>query len=125
MTVMYNTKSGNDRLFLRRTERLIHNWRLAMTIMHCLCCNKTLEPVFADSVLQPAEGVVCQTSGNYGSRAFDSFEGEELIFFVCDDCLTTRRERILYRYGRDPFKQDEAPLIVSWALHELGSQTVN
>lgn len=93
--------------------------------MHCLCCNKELEAVATGYDQQPAEGVVCRTQGNYGSTAFDSIGGEELIFFVCDDCLTKRRERILYRYERDPFKQDDEPPTVSWALHEIGQQTVN
>ena len=93
--------------------------------MHCLCCDKELDSASTGCDHQPAEGVVCRTYGNYGSTAFDSIGGEELIFFVCDDCLTTRRERILYRFESDPFKDNDDPPVVSWALHELGPQTVN
>lgn len=64
--------------------------------MQCLCCDKPLEPVTTDAPYQPNDGVICDTSGNYGSTVFDAGFGERLVFFLCDDCLVAKKERVLY-----------------------------
>lgn len=66
--------------------------------MHCLCCDKALNPVTDDAPYQPSNGVICDTQGNYGSTEFDACFGEKLVFFLCDDCLVAKKERMLY-YG--------------------------
>lgn len=86
--------------------------------MQCLCCDKLLEPVTDDAPYQPNDGVICDTSGNYGSTAFDACFGERLVFFLCDDCLVAKKERLLY-YGptRDELHQpmDHKPEPVPWS----------
>lgn len=63
------------------------------TIVPCFVCGSTLERVFEDE-LQPSDGVMCQTHGNYGSRIFDPFQGPGLVFLVCDGCLVEREDRV-------------------------------
>lgn len=66
-----------------------------MALMHCICCDKELKEVGGGCEHQPAYAVMCNSSGNYGSTRFDPIEGgQELLFFVCDDCLVLRKERI-------------------------------
>lgn len=59
------------------------------TTMPCLACGKRLQRVFNPSADQPSDGVMCETAGNYGSTVFDSFNGERLLFLICDQCLET------------------------------------
>lgn len=86
--------------------------------MQCLCCDKPLDPVDPAFEHQPSRGVICRTNGNYGSVEFDSFHGEALLFFVCDDCLAAKRGRILYcgpNVGPGPeHKPIEEPEPVPW-----------
>lgn len=87
--------------------------------MQCLCCDKPLEPVTTDAPHQPNDGVVCDTSGNYGSTVFDAYFGERLVFFLCDGCLVAKKERVLYcgptkSHDRRPTKiHDREPVL--WA----------
>lgn len=56
--------------------------------LNCVVCGKQLRNVFPDDVEnQPNDGVVFTTSGNYGSRIFDSFNGNILELNLCDPCL--------------------------------------
>lgn len=63
------------------------------TSFPCLVCGKALEREFDEFESQPAEGVMCRTRGNYGSRIFDDFAGEALDFNLCDDCLVRAGEQ--------------------------------
>lgn len=65
-----------------------------MTAMHCICCDKKLETC-GPYPYQPGYAVMCYTSGNYGSQVFDAFEGERILFFVCDECLVRKQEKVL------------------------------
>lgn len=49
---------------------------------------------FAESDNQPSEGTEFRTYGHYGSTFWDSFDGEELVLNVCDECLSAHRERL-------------------------------
>lgn len=87
--------------------------------MQCLCCDKPLEPVTTDAPYQPNDGVICDTSGNYGSTVFDAGFGERLVFFLCDGCLVAKKERVLY-YGptrnHDHQPMDRDPEPVPWPI---------
>lgn len=60
----------------------------------CFVCGKNLKNVFEHSDNQPYAGTEFRTEGHYGSTFWDSFDGEELILNVCDDCLTARTDRL-------------------------------
>jgi hypothetical protein len=63
-------------------------------MLPCLMCGKALLNSFEDSINQPEEGTEFTTYGHYGSTFWDSFEGEELVLNVCDDCLRKHPERL-------------------------------
>lgn len=63
-------------------------------LLPCLICGKTLLNAFAESENQPQEGTEFRTYGHYGSTFWDSFDGEELVLNVCDDCLRERADRL-------------------------------
>lgn len=71
----------------------------------CFVCGTKLETAFPSpsdeaAHMQPSDAVMCTTGGNYGSKVFDPMY-ERLIFLVCDQCLSKRRERaMLMRQGR-------------------------
>jgi len=47
--------------------------------------------------------VVFSAGGNYGSAAFDAFDGTHLLAIVCDDCLMDRVELLVgFRSIRRP-----------------------
>jgi hypothetical protein len=60
----------------------------------CLICNKVLPNVAEDCDNQPHGGTVFRTEGHYGSTMWDSFDGEDLVLTVCDECLRARTERL-------------------------------
>lgn len=60
----------------------------------CFTCGKILENVCVDSDNQPHAGTEFRTEGHYGSTFWDSFDGEELVLNVCDDCLRAHTERL-------------------------------
>lgn len=71
------------------------------TSFPCLVCGKELERAFRDAEGQPADGVMCETHGNYGSTVYDSMDGEALAFNVCDDCLVAAGEQgRIYTYRK-------------------------
>lgn len=58
--------------------------------MHCIRCDIELEPVTSTSenkYVQPSQGVMCSTQGNFGSTVFDPMGSTTLYFQLCDDCL--------------------------------------
>jgi hypothetical protein len=68
--------------------------------MQCILCGKELEPVMetledGEVCLQPYDGTIWESSGNYGSRVFDSIQGEEsLVIHICDDCLKAHADKM-------------------------------
>lgn len=63
-------------------------------MLPCFACGKTLMNAFKDSENQPREGTEFRTYGHYGSTFWDSFDGEELVLNICDDCLREHAERL-------------------------------
>lgn len=53
----------------------------------CIKCGKSLSNAVDHVENQPNDGVVCKTSGNYGSTVYDDFDGKWLEFNLCDNCL--------------------------------------
>lgn len=70
----------------------------------CLICGKSLERVIPEYEAQPYEGVSCSTHGNYGSRVFDSMDGELIAFNICDECFVEAGDkgRLFYRQTMKP-----------------------
>jgi len=60
-----------------------------MNSLPCLLCREPLEPCWDDQEqVQPNDGVVCTTRGNYGSRVLDNMSDEsEVVFNICDACF--------------------------------------
>lgn len=52
----------------------------------CLVCGCGLQACF-DYVAQPDDGVMCTTSGNYGSTVYDPMDGRFIGFNICDACF--------------------------------------
>lgn len=59
----------------------------------CFKCGKALDRVF-EYELQPSDGTSFATYGHYGSTFWDSFNGEEIVVIICDDCLNAHSNRI-------------------------------
>jgi hypothetical protein len=60
----------------------------------CFKCAKVLPSAFEHSDNQPYGGTEFRTEGHYGSTFWDSFDGEELVLNICDDCLRAHTERL-------------------------------
>ena len=60
----------------------------------CFKCSKVLPNVFEDCDNQPYGGTEFRTEGHYGSTFWDSFDGEELVLNICDDCLREHSDRL-------------------------------
>lgn len=67
-------------------------------MLPCIICGARLDNVWehGDSN-QPSEGTEFQTYGHYGSTFWDSFEGEQLVLNICDDCLKKHSDRLARR----------------------------
>ncbi|MFV8142231.1 hypothetical protein ACNQR7_32090 [Mycolicibacterium senegalense] len=63
-------------------------------MLPCFKCGKTLLNACDESDNQPQEGTEFRTYGHYGSTVWDSFDGEELVLNICDDCLRRHTERL-------------------------------
>ena len=58
---------------------------------HCLICEKAIEV----NDFAPHDATVWRTQGNYGSKVFDAVsDGVFLEAFVCDDCLSRKKQFI-------------------------------
>lgn len=66
--------------------------------LRCIRCEKKLFAVCdseEDVSYQPYRGVMCTSSGNYGSTVFDSLSGKESMHFVvCDACLVLQAKHV-------------------------------
>jgi hypothetical protein len=54
----------------------------------------TLYNAVPDVDNQPSEGAEFRTYGHYGSTFWDSFNGEELVLNICDECLRLHTSRL-------------------------------
>jgi len=66
-----------------------------MKIPNCIICEEPMKPVWEDmETPQPNDGIMCSSSGNYGSAVLDAVFGEpEIVFIICDLCLISKAER--------------------------------
>lgn len=80
----------------------------------CIICGKSLRNVW-DTENQPKDGICVQTTGNYGSTKWDSFNGEFLEFNICDPCLVeaAKQERVWVARAKKPVAYDN--IRVGWA----------
>lgn len=60
----------------------------------CFKCGKELQNVFVECDNQPYEGTEFRTQGHYGSTFWDSFDGEDLVLNICDQCLRDHSNRL-------------------------------
>ena len=65
---------------------------------NCIVCNaevKNWDEAYShgEEKIHPIGGTVFRTYGHYGSTVFDPMDGSYLEIVVCDDCLTTRKDR--------------------------------
>lgn len=63
-------------------------------LLPCFKCGKTLINAFPDGDNHPQDGTEFRTYGHYGSTFWDSFNGEELVLNICDNCLRERTDRL-------------------------------
>jgi hypothetical protein len=70
----------------------------------CFVCGKALLNTFTESDNQPSEGTEFRTYGHYGSTFWDSFDGEELVLNICDECLNKGKERLAQQKRFLPIK---------------------
>lgn len=60
--------------------------------MYCFICEKPI-PVDDAAVYG---GTVWRTTGNFGSRVYDSVnDGTYLEIVICDECLVTRKQHVV------------------------------
>ncbi len=84
--------------FEQQGEKYLGEKGLRLT---CLVCGKRLESV--NDELQPYDGVICLTGGNYGSTVFDPMNGSTALYFVlCDQCLVAKKDYIYLVRGDAP-----------------------
>lgn len=83
-------------------------------MLPCFVCGTTLRNAFPDGENQPDEGTEFRTYGAYGSTFWDSFDGEELVLNICDDCLRAHTDRLAQHKRFRPVKSSAGglPLVV-------------
>jgi hypothetical protein len=100
-------------------------------MLPCFVCGKTFQNAFPESDNQPYEGTEFRTYGHYGSTFWDSFDGEELVLNVCDDCLRAHPERLAQHKRYRPVKSYQVgtglPLMVGrhWVDRPMVGYTGN
>lgn len=74
----------------------------------CLVCGERLFQSMPDEP-DPDGGVLCTTTGNYGSTVFDPFDGERIRFNLCDKCLIAAGEagRVVSGHPVQPVVHDD------------------
>lgn len=80
-------------------------------MLPCFKCGKTLLNAFESQENQPSEGTEFRTYGHYGSTFWDSFDGEELVLNVCDNCLREHGDRLATQARPEKVVQ-YAPLVL-------------
>ena len=96
-------------------------------MLKCFVCATELDNVVDDAVNQPSDGTEFTTYGHYGSTFWDSFDGEEIVINICDDCLriaATQKDRIArHKRYRQLVVQDTSGRITSNTI--VGRQWVD
>lgn len=80
----------------------------------CFVCGTTLLNAFPHSENQPQEASEFRTYGHYGSTFWDSFDGEQLVLNVCDDCLRKHPERLAQQKRYKPILCERADVGREW-----------
>ena len=71
-----------------------------MDALPCIRCGKMLQRDIDDYEVQPRDGVIIETRGNYGSRVFDPVVSGDVLFMnLCDDCLVWAGDNGYVRAG--------------------------
>lgn len=74
-------------------------------LLPCFKCGKTLERIDTHEVeAPPYAGTEFRTYGHYGSTFWDSFDGEEIVLNICDDCLREHTDRLAQHKRYLPIK---------------------
>lgn len=100
-------------------------------MLPCFACGKTMRNAFPDGENQPDGGTEFRTYGHYGSTFWDSFDGEELVLNICDDCLRAHPERLAQHKRFRPVKSYQIstgfPLLVGrqWVDRPMVGYTGN
>lgn len=63
-------------------------------MLPCFKCGRVMRNVFVEADNQPDGGTEFRTYGHYGSTFWDSFDGEEIVINICDECLRAHVERV-------------------------------
>jgi uncharacterized protein YlaI len=63
----------------------------------CFCCEKVLKT--EDKTIETSIGIVYsatiwRSTGNYGSKLFDSMKSEFLEAYICDECLEKKKNLV-------------------------------
>lgn len=80
-----------------REYKSIEKWQN----LNCFRCDVALEDAIPGTEEHPVEnqpykGTVFVATGQYGSTAWDPFNGDWLELNICDDCLTSLPSRVLH-----------------------------
>lgn len=63
----------------------------SLDVLDCIVCKKPLANISPDRHVQPSGGIafplIFASSGHYGSRTFDSFDGSKIEITICDGCV--------------------------------------
>lgn len=71
---------------------------MSESVLPCFVCGRPLASVWrlGSDAEQQADGACYFTTyGQYGSTSFDPMDGSYLEINICDNCLTSRRDRVL------------------------------
>ncbi len=68
------------------------------SLHHCIACEKEMHGEdYSGKTDVLYDGLICQTTGNYGSTIFDPMSGREKVqFFLCDECAITKGHLMTY-----------------------------
>lgn len=94
-------------------------------MLPCFKCGKTLRNAFSDQENQPEEGTEFRTYGHYGSTFWDSFDGEELVLNICDNCLREHKERLAQHKRFRPIRADRMMVGKQWVDRPMVPYTGN
>lgn len=76
--------------------------------MWCFKCEKSLAEALEGTSLQPDDGTMWSSTGNYGSRIFDPCdEADVLLLHVCDDCLKSHIHLVHGSRNQEPVSAAE------------------
>ena len=95
-------------------------------LLPCFVCGTELTNVCEEQQNQPYAGTEFRTYGHYGSTFWDSFDGEELVLNVCDDCLRARTDRLAqHKRYRPVITEDRVLLGRHWVDRPMVAYTGN